>query len=489
MTETSKTPEVREIAAISRDIFTIPLGNILLNQDDTLATRGGGKGLKLYDEIERDAHAYAVLQKRKLAVVARPWDVTPASQSRRDKQAAELVRAALAGIQFDRFCADLLDATLKGFAVAEVMPVVREGAWMIGDVKPRDQRRFVFGWDGRPRLLTASALVEGEELPARKFIVHRYGAKDGSPYGLGLGSRLFWPVWFKRQDMKFWLTFADKFGSPTTVGKYPVGAQQAEQDKLLQALEAIAQEGRIIIPEGMLIELLEAQRSGAGDFYERLARYCDEQISEAVLGETMTTSAQGAGLGSNQASVHNEVRTELAQADADLLSDTLNATLVAWLIDWNLPGAGYPKVYRDFREPEDTNELARRDQILVQMGWAPSEQYIQDTYGEGWSRAAPPAALRATPGAPMQQFAAPPADEPDTPQLQAAQLAREAAPALRTLVGALQRIVDRAQTLEELRDELVAAYGHLPIEDLQSVMSRAFAAADAAGRFEVARGG
>ena len=240
----------------------------------------------------------------------------------------------------------------------------------------------------------------------------------------------------------------------------------------------------------MLIELLEAQRSGAGDFYERLARYCDEQISETVLGETMTTSAQSTGLGSNQASVHNEVRTELAQADADLLSDTLNATLVAWLVDWNMPGAGYPKIYRDFREPEDTNELAKRDQILVQMGWEPSEQYIQDTYGEGWTRAQPPAgrAPAANVPAPAAQFAAPPEDGPDTPQLQAAQLAREAAPALGQVMSALQRIIDRAQSLEALRDDLIAAYGHLPIEDLQAVMSRAYAAADAAGRFDVARG-
>ena len=30
---------------------------------------------KIYDEIERDCHAYGLLQKRKLAVVARPWQV------------------------------------------------------------------------------------------------------------------------------------------------------------------------------------------------------------------------------------------------------------------------------------------------------------------------------------------------------------------------------------------------------------------------------
>ena len=51
-------PELRqEIATIARDPWQISFGGILRNQDDTLLTRAGGKGLKLYEEIERDPHA------------------------------------------------------------------------------------------------------------------------------------------------------------------------------------------------------------------------------------------------------------------------------------------------------------------------------------------------------------------------------------------------------------------------------------------------
>ena len=72
-------------------------------------------------------------------------------------------------------------------------------------------------------------MVEGEELPDRKFIIHSVGGKDGSPYGLGVGHRLFWPVFFKRQGISFWLIFAEKFGTPTAVGKYPGGADPGDQ--------------------------------------------------------------------------------------------------------------------------------------------------------------------------------------------------------------------------------------------------------------------
>ena len=47
---------------------------------------------------------------------------------------------------------------------------------------------------------------------------------------------------FKRKGITFWLTFADKYGYPTAVGKYPPGAQPKEKDDLLEALGAIAQD-------------------------------------------------------------------------------------------------------------------------------------------------------------------------------------------------------------------------------------------------------
>jgi len=489
---TAQKPEMQEIATLKRDILLAYYGNTLAPTDETLISRGSGKGLRLYDQIERDCHVYAVLTKRRMAVIARPWEIDAASESRRDKKAAELVREAIEALPFDRICLDLLDATLKGFSVGEVMWGMREGMILPVDVLPRAQNRFVFTLDGELRLITREKMVDGEELPARKFIVHRWGAKDGSPYGLGLGSRLFWPVLFKRQSISFWLIFADKFGSPTAIGKYPVGTQPAEQDKLLAALTAISQEHAIVFPDGMVAELLEASRTGSSDLYERLARYLDEEMSKTVLGETMTTSAQAAGMGSSQADVHQNVRMELAKADSDLLSGTLNDTLVRWIVDYNMPGAGYPTVWRDFDEAVDTKVMAERDQILVNMGLAPSDAYIEKTYGGGWTRvvlAVSPAGVavvaQSQQGATAAQFSDPAPDTPDAVDVQAVRLSKEAAPAMQRMISHLQGIVDHADSLEGLRDDLLGAYGHLPIQDLTRVMTQAFAAAQAGGRFDV----
>ena len=462
-------PIQQEIASITRDPQRVFYGGVQFNTDDTLKTRGGHKGLKLYDEIKTDAHAGAVLAKRKLAVTSRPWSVEPASSKRLDTKAAELVSQALEHLRFNHICKRLLDATLKGFAVGEVMWEVRDGLVLPATVLARDPRRFIFGVEGDLHLITRANMLTGEPMPARKFVVHRRGADDDSPYGTGIGGMLFWPVFFKRQSITFWLTFADKFGSPTAIGKYPNGAGKPEQTKLLQALAAIAQDAGVIVPEGMEIELLEASRNGSVDTYEKLVRYMDEQMSKAVLGETMSTTASSAGLGSNQASVHNDVRIELAQDDSDELCETLNDTLVRWIVEYNLPGAGLPEMQRDFKEPEDLVARATRDKTLGDMGWTPSAEYMLETYGEGWTRKAAPA----PPGTMPNQQPAPggqqdpsndgnTADNPVAPETDAVRFA-DGAPLGK---GAQQRAFNKA------RQEAITAGAEALASEWQAVMRK-----------------
>ena len=473
-----------EIATIAKDYAVTLFGGVLRNQDDTLLTRGGGRGIKIYDDIERDCHAFAVLQKRRLAVVAREWQVVPASESRLDKKAAELVKRQLEGLRFDQLCQKLLDATLKGYSVAEILWEPRSAELVAARVKVKPQRRFVFDENQEARLLTRSDLLAGEALPPRKFIVHRYGEKDDdNPYGLGLGHKLFRPVFFKRQGITFWLTFVDKFASPTAMGEYPSGTSEPDQRKLLAALAGISSEAGIIVPQGMLVKFLEAARSGSIDTYERLARYMDEQISECVLGETLSTNV--GTVGSKAASqTHNEVRTELAKADADLLSDTLNETLVRWIVELNLPGAGLPKVWRDFGEAEDLKLRAERDKIISEMGFEADEQYVNDTYGGKWKRKS--TAESSPAGAQGDaQFAE---AGSDAVSALTDRLAGETNRAATNLVDRAEALLDTVDDLAEFGARLTELWDGNDTEELGMALARGLALAGLAGQADVKAG-
>jgi phage gp29-like protein len=473
----------REIATIASDPLLPAFGGVLRNLDDTLLTRGAGKGLKIYDEIERDCHAYAVLAKRKNAVIAREWQVDAASPGGLDQRAADLVREQLINLKFDQVCLKLLDATLKGYAVGEIIWDTDGAEIVVAAVKVKPQRRFLFDEDGQPRLITLANQMPGEPLPPRKFIVHRSGEKDDdNPYGLGLGYRLFWPVFFKRQDITFWLAFVDKFASPTVVGEYPPGTSEADQKKLLAATAAVAAETGIIIPQGMLLRLLDASRSGI-DTYETLARYMDEQISEAVLGETLSTNIGGTG-SLAAAQTHNDVRLELAKGDADLLCDTINESLIRWLVELNVPGADPPKVWRSFAEKEDLKSRAETDKIICDMGFEPGAEYINATYGGKWARKQEPVvetghalSLRET----GVRFAEAPADAVD--QL-ADQTLAEADGG--DMVDVFWRLVKECGSLEEARDRLLDIYSRMPVEPAGAALGRGLFLGTLAGRATIA---
>lgn len=338
--------EARTLIAHARNDITVPFySGLLQHADDTLIQQGGGKGLAIYDEIERDTHAFAMLQKRRKHLTARAWEVEPGGDRPLDKEAADLIREILTGLPFDRISEDLLDATLKGFAVSEVV-WARDGDRIKPvRIKAHDQRRFGFDEDWRPRLLTWSNMREGIELPERKFIIHRVGVKGNNPYGLGLGSRLFWAVLFKREGITFWAHFLEKFAGPTVMAKTPYGTLPEEQMRLMQVLERAVTSSAITVPIGSEVSFLEATRSGSVT-YEQWLAYWDRQISICVTGETLTTQVDKGGGSRALGEVHQEVLDLLVDSDGDHLADTLRATLVRWIVDYNLPGAALPSVWR-----------------------------------------------------------------------------------------------------------------------------------------------
>lgn len=358
------------VASVENDI-TIPyFSGALQNSDDTLIQQGEGKGLALYSEIERDPHAFAMLQKRKKRLTGRNWTVEPGGDSSLDRDAAAFVEEVLETLPFDRICEKLLDATLKGYAVAEIV-WRRDGARILPTViQDMDQRRFVFDRDWQPRLLTWADSREGIALPARKFIVHRFGAQGNNPYGLGLGSKLFWPVLFKREGISFWLYFLEKFAGPTIVGKTPYSNIPEEQQKLVQNLMRAQTASVITVPIGTEISFLEAARGGTVSYQEFVA-YWDRQISIGVCGETLTTQVDSKGGNRALGEVHQDMLDALVDSDDDLLADTLRETFLRWLVEFNMPGAAVPSVRRP--RPENAQAIASTRKVQAEAAKARRE--------------------------------------------------------------------------------------------------------------------
>lgn len=362
---------------------------LLPTQDQLLTLKSAGD-LKIYQEVLRDDQVKTCFQQRVRAVIARPWEVRPGGTKLIDKKAADFIKLQLERLSWDSITEKMLYGVFYGYGVAEALYAVENGQIVLdttrGGIKVRNRRRFGFAPDMSLRLKTMSKPF-GEELPEKKFWHFATGADhDDEPYGLGLAHWLYWPVFFKRSGMKFWLVFLEKFGSPTAVGKYPAGTSPSDQDKLLEAIKAIQSDSGVTIPEGMTIELVEAARSGTADYtslYDRM----DAAIARVTLGQTASTSGTPGRLGNDD--LQSDVRLDIVKADADLVCMSFNATVVKWLTEWNFPGAAIPGVWRIVEEPEDLDTRADRDSKIAGLGFKPSLKYIQDTYGGEWVETKP----------------------------------------------------------------------------------------------------
>lgn len=374
-------PQIREIATIKgrKDITRGYIGPLLDPQDSVL--RQQRFNYEIYEELLRDDQVKACLQQRRSAVTSSEYEVSPGGEKRIDKVAADFIRDLLETIGWDNIVDKQLFGIYYGYAVAECIWANDGGKITLSSLLVRKQRRFRFDWDMQPRLITWDNTLEGEILPPKKFWHYRTGAdNDDEPYGLGLAHWLYWPVFFKREGMRSWLKFLEKFATPTAKGTYGPQASADEKARLKAALMAFGEDAAITIPEGVQIELLEVAKTGAAD-YSVLCDRMDAAIAKIILSQTMTTDN---GSSRSQAEVHNGVKLEVVKADADLIDSSANRTWVRWLTDWNFPGAAYPKISRKLEVLEDLNARSIRDKTLGDMGFRLTAEKVVEVYGEGY---------------------------------------------------------------------------------------------------------
>jgi phage gp29-like protein len=446
------------------------------------------------DIEEKDLHYRAVLQTRKLAVAGLPWYVQPADESRAAKKAANLVRQVLEAIDLPDLLVQMLDAISKGYAVAEIVWATDGPTWVPSAILPREAHWFRFDSETGRELRLDDGTPDGQELPPYKFLCHTPKVMSGIPLMGGLARSALWAWVFKSYALRDWAAFAELYGQPIRLGKYGPAATREDIAVLKRAVFELGSDAGAVIPESMALEIVESgAKSASADLYQRLIEYLDRQVSKAVLGQTLTTD-QGASGSLAQAKVHDEVRADLMRADARALAATLKRDLIAPLIALNLPDAPLPHITLMVEEPEDMVALADQIAKLVPLGVPIPQAWVRERWGIPdaapdepvlGAPAIPPAPPDTTGQAEQVAHAAAAATDPTPIDLQTDRMEQEAAPAWGQIMDTIKRIVAEAQSLEQLRDALLAAYGDLPTEQLAEIMAMGFAAADLAGRFDV----
>lgn len=478
-------PEMREVATTrdGRDITRGYVDPLQIQQptDSVLRLRGNGD-YSIYQEVLRDDQVAACFGQRRLAVTSKEWEVDPGGKTKADQAAADHLREQLQEVGFDRVTTGMLFGVYYGYAVSEIL-YGRDGRHItLDNIKVRNRRRF--GWDGygKLRMKTVDAPM-GELLPERKFWAFATGADhDDEPYGLGLAHWLYWPVFFKRAGMRYWMVFLERFGQPTAKGTYPRNATPNERQKLLDALEAINTDSGIAVPEGLVIDLLEAARSGTAD-YTKLYEHMDNAIAKVILGQTASTQGTPGRLGNDE--LQSDVRLDLIKADADLVCESFNRSVARWLTAYNYPNAAPPRVYRKVEPEEDQGQRAERDTKIYGLGYRPTLAYVHDTYGGEWTERAPEPSPPSLPVVPDQPAAFAQPGQLPPPRQMLDQARNHMEPATNAWIEQIRALANQVDSLETLRDQLLTLHPQMTLDEYAEAMALALSAAELAGRNEV----
>jgi len=498
--ETPRRPDDRQIAVASvrdrwssypsRGLTPERLAAILREADEGDVARQ----CELFTEMEeKDAHLASLLQTRRNAVIGLPRAVLPYSDDPADQESAGLVEEVLDGIDLDDLVLDLMDAVGKGYSIAEIL-------WETGErVAPRsvewvDPKRFA--WDGHAvRLLTEAHPMDGEALPANKFIVHRYKARSGLPSRAGMLRVCAWMYLFKNYAVKDWVAFAEVFGMPLRLGKYDPAASKEDREALEAAIRALGTDAAGIIANTTDIEFLsEKSGTSGGDVYERLAAFCDRAMSKAVLGQTLTSDTTGATGTYAAGQVHDSVRRDLIEADAAAVARTLQRDLIRPIVGFNLGWdrtRRLPYIQFDTAAPEDLRATAETYGILVEkVGLPIGASHVYERFGIPAPQAGESLVGSKSEPLPMKRDARGAmalSGRVDPVQARVDGLAdaaiEEGAQAIEAgLVDPLVRLVEEATDYDDLRDRILAAYQDLDPLSLQDVLARAIFMAEMGGR-------
>lgn len=333
--------------------------------------------MELFEEMEeKDPHLFSQLQTRKNAVTGLDYEIIPFSESEEDKRVAEFVKRELESVEsFEDIMMDLLDAIGKGIAVSEIIWECDGSKVSVGEIKSRHQKRLL--WDVEDRLrITTREYPAGLLLPENKFIIHRYKARSGHPARAGVLRVTAWMYLFKNYDVKDWVSFCEVFGMPLRLGKYSPSSSEADKAALMQALVSLGTDAAGIIPIDTEIDFKEAAKVSSINLFESLARYCDEQTSKAILGQTLTSDSGGGSFA--QSKTHNEVRHDLTVADCKAVAGTLRRDLIGPLVLFNFgSGVNAPYLRYDCEEADDLKETADiYEKLICNIGLKVSSAHV-----------------------------------------------------------------------------------------------------------------
>ena len=347
---------------------------ILPNPDIMLSKLG--KNYEIYREMKNDSHLWSCIQSRKSGTMALEYLIEANGAS---DQTVNLIERAFSMIDIYKLQSDILESIFFGIQIIEIIweyKLIDDKYYILpSQLIPRIPDGFAF--DEKGGLMIKLKFNETIKAPEYKFIVARNEGSNNNPYGEPVLNKCYWYVTFKNGVTRFWINYAEKYGSPLLLAQFQRGASQEEAEKLADALAEMSQDAVIVTPADFKIDIAESSRSASVELFRELIKYCNNEISKAVLSQTLTTEIDNGSYAA--AEIHYKIRKELIKTDSYLASNAINK-IIEYTVKLNNEGNNFPKIKYIINEADNNNRIDR-DIKLNNAGIKLSKNYWMRTYG------------------------------------------------------------------------------------------------------------
>lgn len=303
----------------------------------------GSKGLRTFDEMQRDDQVKAALAFKRHAVVATGWQVKSPEGKPDDWEPKVFIEEVLKELDgtLERAIHDILSALKYGYSVTEkVWEIDEKGRIVLEALKTRRPHEI------EPKVDVYGNLVGLTQMnrdigPVEKFIVYAHDPEFGNWYGTSDLEAAYRAWWLKKNAYQWMAMLLERLGIPPIFAMYNPTAYPTNKlsdfQALLRNLQA-ATVGMIPRPEQTDLEMWSTEIKGGIEqvFIPALDR-CDRDIAKALLMPGLLGMTNDAEQGSlARAQVHFDVfilvieriRTEISKF-------VMNEHIVRPLVQYN----------------------------------------------------------------------------------------------------------------------------------------------------------
>ena len=353
---------------------------------------------------ERDDQIGAVAVKRELRPIDMQWEIVQVE----DMPEGEAHKKALEAFYENLSCTHALEQNTRGgvgLLIRQMMRAVgdkfsvHEIVWRPNPDGLTAEFRWIPVWffenrTGQLRFLPYELALQGIPLEPGGWCVH-------VAEGLFQATSIAYLI--KQMGLKYWASYAEKFGIPFLHGETNAQFGSQEWDQFLTALKSFSSDGSMLTSAGGKITPIAA--GGAAEMPQpALVDRMDRAIARIWAGGDLSTMSRGAGhgvsgsggVGSNP-QMDNE--STLAKADAVRITETLQFYVDTWVIKYLFGDNVTPAAHFVLSPPRsvDSDREIAVDTFLMGCGVPTSINDLLERYGRATPESGEPLATAPAP--------------------------------------------------------------------------------------------